>query len=119
MEDCLEYLTSSGTHKGTDMFAGRGVPVVAVGSGTIRLRGGGLGGTAVWLRADHGTSYYYAHLDRFAGGLSTGSRVSKGQVIGYVGNTRNARGGAHHLHFQLHPGHGAPVNPYPTLVKSC
>ena len=107
------------THKGTDMFAARGTKVVAVGNGTIRLRSGGLGGTAIWLYADHGSSYYYAHLDAFARGMSDGKRVNRGQVIGYVGNTGNARGGAYHLHFQLHPGGGSPVNPFPTLVRSC
>ncbi len=107
------------THKGTDMFAARGTKLVAVGNGTITLRNGGLGGVAIWLRADHGVSYYYAHLDRWASGMSNGTRVSRGQVIGYVGNSGNAVGGATHNHFQLHPGGGAPVNPYPTLVRAC
>jgi murein DD-endopeptidase MepM/ murein hydrolase activator NlpD len=106
------------THKGTDMFAKKGTPVVAVTDGTLRFRDGGLGGIAIWLKGG-GASYYYAHLDSRASGLSTGSYVNRGTVIGYVGNTGNAYGGADHLHFQLHPGHGSPVNPYPTLAASC
>ncbi len=106
------------THKGTDMFAAKGVPVVAVVDGTLRFRDGGLGGIAIWLKGA-GASFYYAHLDSRASGLSTGSYVERGTVIGYVGNTGNAFGGADHLHFQLHPGHGSPVNPYPTLAGAC
>lgn len=106
------------THKGTDMFAKKGVPVVAVVDGTLRFRDGGLGGIAIWLKGS-GASFYYAHLDSRVSGLSTGSWVSRGTVIGYVGNTGNAYGGADHLHFQLHPGHGSPVNPYPTLAAAC
>ncbi len=106
------------THKGTDMFASKGTPLVAVVDGTLRFRDGGLGGVAIWLKGS-GASFYYAHLDSRASGLSTGSWVARGTVIGYVGNTGNAFGGADHLHFQLHPGHGAPVNPYPTLAAAC
>lgn len=106
------------THKGNDLFADRGVPVVAVTDGTVRFSDGGLGGIAIWLKGS-GASYYYAHLDSRASGLSAGSYVSRGTVIGYVGNTGNAYGGAHHLHFQLHPGHGSAVNPYPTLAAAC
>ena len=106
------------THKGTDMFAAKGVPVVAVVDGTLRFRDGGLGGIAIWLKGN-GASFYFAHLDSRAAGLSTGSYVERGTVIGYVGNTGNAFGGADHLHFQLHPGHGSAVNPYPTLAAAC
>jgi murein DD-endopeptidase MepM/ murein hydrolase activator NlpD len=106
------------SHKGTDMFAARGVPVVAVTDGTLRFSDGGLGGIAIWLKGN-GASYYYAHLDSRVSGLSPGSYVTRGTVIGYVGNTGNAYGGATHLHFQLHPGHGSAVNPYPTLAGAC
>jgi len=107
------------SHKGTDIFAPRGVPVYATVGGTLRTRSGGLGGTALWLSGSDGNSYYFAHLDRFAGGIGNGSRVSQGKVIGYVGNSGNARGGATHLHYQQHPGGGRPINPYPTLVTVC
>lgn len=106
------------THKGTDMFAARGTPVVAVVDGTLRFSDGGLGGIAVWVRGS-GASFYYAHLDSRAAGLSPGAYVTRGTVVGYVGSTGNAQGGATHLHFQLHPGHGSPVNPYPTLAAAC
>ncbi len=106
------------THKGTDLFAARGTPVVAVTDGTLRFSDGGLGGIAIWLKGS-GASYYYAHLDSRVAGLSAGSYVTRGTVIGYAGNTGNAYGGAHHLHFQLHPGHGSAVNPYPTLAAAC
>lgn len=106
------------THKGTDMFAKKGTPVVAVVDGTLRFSDGGLGGIAIWVKGN-GASFYYAHLDSRASGLSPGSFVTRGTVIGYVGNTGNAYGGADHLHFQLHPGHGSAVNPYPTLAAAC
>ena len=108
-------------HRGNDLFAPSGQPLYAVADGTVSLRNGGLGGIAVWLSADHGVAYYYAHLRGYGPGLSTGSRVSRGQVIGYNGDSGNARGGAPHLHFQLHPGGKTrpPVNPYPTLVRAC
>ena len=92
------------------MFAAKGVPVVAVVDGTLRFRDGGLGGIAIWLKGT-GASFYYAHLDSRVSGLGTGSWVSKGTVIGYVGNTGNAYGGADHLHFQLHPEPRQPGQP--------
>jgi murein DD-endopeptidase MepM/ murein hydrolase activator NlpD len=107
------------THKGTDIFGPKGGKVHAVIGGTLRTRTGGLGGIALWLYGDDGNAYYYAHLDRWASGVKTGTRVGKGDVIAYVGNTGNASGGSNHTHFQLHPGGGRPVNPYPTLAKIC
>lgn len=105
------------THKGTDMFASRGEPMYAVQAGTATTSSNGLGGLTVHLRANTGFSYYYAHLDRheFSGSKS----VSQGEVIGYNGNTGNARGTSPHLHFEIRPSGSGPVNPYPTVKAAC
>ncbi len=107
------------THKGTDIFASRGTNTLATSAGTLRLDTYSLGGKILWLRGDDGIHYYYAHLDGYPSGIRTGSRVSKGQVIGFVGNTGNAITTSPHLHFQMHPGGGSAVNPYPTLAAHC
>jgi len=107
------------SHKGTDVFAPMGQPVHAVVSGSVRTYTNSLGGNSVWLTSDNRTGYYYAHLSGWAPGVSTGTYVSKGDVIGYNGNSGNAYGGAPHVHFQIHPGGGSPMNPYFTLKSSC
>jgi murein DD-endopeptidase MepM/ murein hydrolase activator NlpD len=105
------------THKGTDILAAKGTPVVACVNGTITsvsTRDTGLGGKTVWLRGSNGTGYYYAHLDGIASGIYKGVSVGAGQVLGYVGDTGNANG-CYHLHFGMYPGGGAAADPYATL----
>jgi murein DD-endopeptidase MepM/ murein hydrolase activator NlpD len=107
------------THKGVDMFAKRGTPTPAVTNGTIKMRTVNLGGTVTYLYGDEGNKYYYAHLNGYPEGLRDGQRVERGQAIGFVGNSGNAEGTSPHLHFEIRPGGGSAVNPYPTVRPAC
>ena len=102
-------------HAGVDLFAPKGTPVVAPVSGVATPVSNPLGGTAVSLQGDDGTRYYGAHLDR----LGRRGRVAAGAVIGYVGNTGDAKGGPTHLHFEMRPRGGADASPYHRLTAAC
>ncbi|MCU1428431.1 MAG: peptidase family [Actinomycetia bacterium] len=109
-------------HEGTDIFAARGAPNVAVADGVAVKEAGGLGGNGIRLIADDGSGYYYyAHLDSYASGFSSAGKlhVKQGDTIGYSGNTGNAAGGPVHTHFQIHPHGKAPWNPYHALFEMC
>jgi murein DD-endopeptidase MepM/ murein hydrolase activator NlpD len=103
-------------HEGTDVFASNGTPLVAAERGVvIRVGVAVLGGNRLWLVGASGTRYFYAHLSGFAPGIADGKVVEAGEMVGYVGNTGNARTTPAHLHFEVHPGGGPAVNPYPLL----
>lgn len=104
------------SHEGIDIFAPRGTPVVAASDGWILgSTTNRLGGNVVWQWSPaHGVTLYYAHLDRHA--VSPGARVRAGEILGYVGNTGNARGTAPHLHFGVYARGEGAVDPYPFVV---
>jgi murein DD-endopeptidase MepM/ murein hydrolase activator NlpD len=104
------------THQGVDMMAARGVPTVAPFAGRVVHSSNSLGGLSWKVYADNGNMYYGAHLSGYAGGDGW---VQAGTVIGYVGNSGDAAGGATHLHFEVHPGGGSAVDPFPYADKAC
>jgi murein DD-endopeptidase MepM/ murein hydrolase activator NlpD len=95
-------------HQGVDMLAPTGTPLQAVVSGIVEQSNNQLGGVTIRLYGDNGNRYYYAHLSAYEG---VNGRVEQGAVIGYIGDSGNATG-VPHLHFEIHPGGGVPVNPY-------
>src|SRR5690606_27632559 len=101
-------------HEGVDIFAARGTAVIAVTDGIIVRSGAyGLGGEQVWLRDRlFGISIYYAHLDSIH--VYPRQRVEKGDTLGFVGNTGNARTTSPHLHFGIYSRYGA-VDPLPYI----
>jgi len=101
-------------HEGIDIFAKRGTAVRAATEGIVlRVGTNRLGGQVVWVLGPGGQRHYYAHLDRFSD-VAPGMRVEQGRILGYVGNTGNAKTTPPHLHYGVY-GLGGPVNPYPLL----
>ena len=105
-------------HRGTDILAPHGQRVIAIVSGVwdVRSYGRSAGNWGI-LRGNDGNTYWYMHLQSHL--VGDGARVQVGQVIATNGNTGNAVGGPAHVHFELHPGGGSAVNPYPTLKRIC
>jgi murein DD-endopeptidase MepM/ murein hydrolase activator NlpD len=116
--DSWGYARSGGRrHQGVDMMSPRGTPTVAPVAGRVEHRGNRVGGLSWHLYGDDGNYYYGTHLDSYAN-VGAG-HVAAGTVIGYVGDSGNARGAGTHLHFEIHPNNGAAVNPYPTVRAAC
>ena len=112
-----------GWHHGEDIFAPTDTPLLAVADGTLHTIGfNRIGGYRIWLRDDDGNEFYYAHLSAYSPLAVEGRRVRAGDVIGFVGDTGDADGGAPHLHFEIHPasmaslGYDGVVAPYPILL---
>jgi peptidoglycan LD-endopeptidase LytH len=104
-------------HEGVDIFAPKGTPAVAAADGYVTgVREGGIGGKVVWLRpANANYTLYYAHLDQQA--VQEGQFVEKGDTIGTVGNTGNAKTTPAHLHFGIYTYSGA-VDPWPFVSQA-
>ena len=112
-----------GWHHGEDIFAAAGTPLLAVADGTLHTIGfNRIGGYRIWLRDTEGNEFYYAHLSAYSPLAVEGRSVKSGDVIGFVGNTGDADGGAPHLHFEIHPasmaglGYDGVVAPYSILL---
>jgi murein DD-endopeptidase MepM/ murein hydrolase activator NlpD len=103
-------------HQGNDIFAKRGTTVLAPVGGTLRAAPGKIAGNALYLAGADGNTYYFAHLDRY---VRSSGAVDAGTVIGAVGNSGNAELLPPHLHFEIHPGNGSAVDPFPTLRHWC
>lgn len=113
-------------HEAVDVPAPRNTPVHAVDDGSIaKLFLSKAGGRTIYqFDSTQRFAYYYAHLERYAEGLRDGQRVSRGDVIGYVGSSGNAPPGAPHLHFGVfeltaakHWWQGRPIDPYPLFRR--
>lgn len=106
------------THKGTDVFAVYGAPIVAPEAGTITFGFSRLGGTVARLQANF-NYYYFAHLSAWATEfVQSGDLIEAGWVIAYVGNSGNARYTEPHLHIETRV-RGQRANPYNWLIQSC
>jgi hypothetical protein len=125
-----------GVHEGNDLVAPRKALAVAAEAGTVKFHTTSrAAGCMLYLHGVSGTEYLYIHLNNdlgttndnkgtckpgiaFAPGLKSGQHVEAGEHIGYVGDSGDANWAGPHLHFEVHPGGGAPVSPYAYLRKA-
>ena len=127
LRDTFAEARSEGrVHDAIDIPAPKGTPVVATADGPIvKLFQSERGGTTIYqLSTDGKFVYYYAHLERYAGGLAEGHFARQGETIAFVGDTGNAGAGNYHLHFSVAEisspkdfWHGININPYPLLTR--
>ena len=125
-----------GAHQGNDIMAPRRAFALAAEAGTVKFHTtSSRAGCMLYLNGKSGTEYLYIHLNNdlgdvndnrgacvpgvaYATGLKNGARVKAGQVIAYVGDSGDADGIHPHLHFEVHPGGGGAVSPFPYLRKA-
>jgi len=125
---------SGGRHQGNDLMSAKRSPAVAAEAGTVKYwTTSRTAGCMLYLYGESGTIYYYIHLNNdltlkndnrgkcvkgVAYTVNNGARVAAGQQVGYVGDSGDANGGMSHLHFEVHPGGGHAVSPFPFLQKA-
>ncbi|MGZ8795592.1 MAG: M23 family metallopeptidase [Gaiellaceae bacterium] len=123
-----------GSHQGNDLMAAKRSPAVAAEAGKVKYwTTSGAAGCMLYLYGESGTTYLYIHLNNdltmrndnrgkcvngTAYAVKNGAKVAAGQQIAYVGDSGDANGGSSHLHFEVHPGGGRAVSPYPYLQKA-
>jgi hypothetical protein len=123
-----------GVHQGNDIMAAKKSPAVAAEAGKVKYwTTSGAAGCMLYLYGESATTYLYIHLNNdltmrndnrgkcvkgTAYTVSNGAKVAAGQQIAYVGDSGDANGGNSHLHFEVHPGGGKAVSPYPYLQKA-
>jgi hypothetical protein len=125
-----------GSHEGNDLLAAWRAPAVAVEAGTVTIwTRSASAGCMLYLNGKSGTTYLYIHLNNdrtpdndnkgkckpgiaYAPGLKDGQKVRAGQLVGYVGDSGDADGLHHHLHFELHPNGRRAVSPYKWLRRA-
>ncbi len=113
-----ELRISGRTHEGEDIMAPKGTPIVSPTAAVVTRVDYGAGeGNAIYTANPGGERFIYYHLDRVAEGIAAGQILARGDLIGYVGNTGDASGGAAHLHFEIRTSSGnTPSNPFPRLT---
>jgi peptidoglycan LD-endopeptidase LytH len=125
VERTFAALRGGRTHGAIDIAARRGTPVLAASDLTIvRVAATPTGGNIIYaLDRTEQFMYYYAHLDRFRDGLAAGTKLARGDVVGFVGSSGNASAESPHLHFQvmLRPADakvldGTAIDPVPYFV---
>ncbi len=106
------------SHEGEDIMAVKGTPIVSPTPAVVIRTGVGVTeGNYVYTANPGGETFVYMHLDTIGEGVNQGVVLPKGGLIGYVGNTGNASGGAAHLHFEIHDASDVPQNPFPRLTN--
>ena len=127
---------AQGGHQATDIMAEWRAPVVASEPGKVKLwTKSARAGCMLYLYGESGTEYLYVHLNNdltarndnkggcrpgvaFAQGLRDGAEVRAGQLLGFVGDSGDANGIHHHVHFEVHPDGASAVSPYPWLRRA-
>ncbi|MBP9668923.1 MAG: peptidoglycan DD-metalloendopeptidase family protein [Candidatus Pacebacteria bacterium] len=104
-------------HEGLDIMAPRGTPIASPTDAIVLRTGNGpSSGLVVYTANPGGETFVYMHLDKIADGVTQGKRIPRGHIIGFVGDTGNAKGAGAHLHFEVRK-NGA-TDPLPRLAET-